>query len=114
MGCYVFDIVCDSYFDNSLKSHTPDARGCGQFFPFTEAINMPKDFQSNFLRHKLNEVALNSFLAGKLLTHNFVGAIAFNSVNSEVKCNSTDISKDVTSSFFWHIKEYLVEYMSHA
>ena len=42
------DIVCDSYFDNSLKSHTLETCGCGQFFPFTEVANMPKDFQSNF------------------------------------------------------------------
>ena len=40
--------VWDSYFDNSLKSHTREARSCGQFFPFTEATNIPKDFQGNF------------------------------------------------------------------
>ena len=34
-GCSCSDIVCDSYFDNSLKSHTREARGCGQLFPFT-------------------------------------------------------------------------------
>ena len=35
------------------------------FFPFPEATSMPKDFQGNFLRHKLNKVVLNSFLALK-------------------------------------------------
>ena len=88
-------MVCDSYFDNSLKSHTREARGCGQFFPFTEANNIPKDFQGNFLRHNKNKVALNSFLAGKLLTHGFGGAIVFISVNSEVKWNSTDVNEEV-------------------
>ena len=52
------NIVCDSYFGNFLKSHTLETHGCGQFFPFTEATNMPKDFQSNFLRHKRNKVTL--------------------------------------------------------
>ena len=47
-GCSRIDIVCDSYFENSLKSHTREARGCGQFFPFTEVTNIPKDFQGNF------------------------------------------------------------------
>ena len=47
-GCSRIDIVCDSYFDNSLKSHTREARGCGQFFPFTEATNIRKDFQGDF------------------------------------------------------------------
>ena len=49
-GCSHIDIVCGSYFDNSLKSHTCEARGCGQFFPFIEATNIPKDFQGNFLK----------------------------------------------------------------
>ena len=78
-----------------LKSHTCQAHGCGQFFPFIEATNIPKDFQDNFLRHNRNKVALNSFLTGKLLTHDFGGAILFISVNSEVKCNSTDVSEEV-------------------
>ena len=61
---------------------------------------MPKDFQGNFLRYK-RKVALNSFLAGKLSAHDFVGATVFISLNSEVKCNSTVVSEeDVTSSFF--------------
>ena len=48
------DIIYDSYFDNSLKLHTLETRGCEQICPFTEAANMPKDFQSNFLRYKRN------------------------------------------------------------
>ena len=63
-GCSRIGIFCDSYFDNSLKSHTCEARGCGQFFPFTEATNKPNDFQGSFLRKNRNKVAL--FLAGKL------------------------------------------------
>ena len=56
--------------------------------------------KGNFLRYKRNEVALNSFLAGKQSAHDFVGATVFISLNSEVKCNSTVVSEDVTSSFF--------------
>ena len=88
-------VICGSYFDNSLKSHTREARGCGQFFPFTEATNIPKEFQGNFLRHNRNKVALNSFLADKLLTHDFGGAIVFISVKSGVKCNFTNVSEEV-------------------
>ena len=47
-SCSRIDTVWDSYFDNSLKSHTREARSCEQFFPFTEATNIPKDFQGNF------------------------------------------------------------------
>ena len=59
------------------------------------------DLQGKFLRHKRNKVALNSFLAGKLLTHDIGVAIVSISVNSEVKFNSIVASKeDITSSFF--------------
>ena len=53
------------------------------------------DFKGKFIRHCRNNVALNSFLTGRLLTqYDFGGAIAFISVNSEVRCNSTDVSKE--------------------
>ena len=48
--CSRIDILCDSYFDNYLKSHTSEARGCGQYFPFTESTNIPNDFQGNFFK----------------------------------------------------------------
>ena len=38
---------------------------------------------------------MNSFLTGKLLTYDFGGAIVFISVNSAVKCSSTDVSEEV-------------------
>ena len=87
--------ICQEPAICPLKLHTCEAHGCGQFFPFTEATNIPKDFQGNFLRHNRNKVALNSFLTGKLLTHDFGGSILFISVNSEIKCNSTDVSEGV-------------------
>ena len=87
--------ICQEPAICPLKSHTCEAHGCGQFFPFTEATNIPKDFQGNFLRHNRNKVALNSFLTGKLLTHDFGGSILFISVNSEIKCSSTDVSEGV-------------------
>ena len=94
-GCSRINIVCDSDFDISLKSHTREARGCEQFFRFTKATKIPKDFQGKFLRHNRNEVALNSFLEVKLLAHDFGGAIVFISVKSKVQCNSTDVKKDI-------------------
>ena len=51
--------------------------------------------KSSFLRHNKSKVVLNSFLTDKLLTYDFGGAIVLISVNSEVKCNSTDVSEEV-------------------
>ena len=96
-GCSRIDIVCDSYFDKSLKSDTLAARVCGQLFPVTtEATNIPKDFQDNFLRHKRSKRTLKLILAVKLLIDDFGRAVTFISVNSEVKCYSTaiDISEE--------------------
>ena len=42
------------------------------------------DLEGNLLRFKWNKVALNSVLAGKLLTHDFGVAIVFTSVNSSI------------------------------
>ena len=47
-GCSRIDIVCDSYFNNCLKSHIREACSYEQFFPFTEATNIPKDVQGGF------------------------------------------------------------------
>ena len=33
------------------------------FFPFTEAKNLLKNFEGNFFRYNRNKVGLNSFLA---------------------------------------------------
>ena len=63
---------------------------------------------------------MNSFLACELLTRDFGVAIVFISMNSEVKCNSIDISEeDITSSFFgiskstwwnvWYQSTYITE-----
>ena len=91
-GCSGINLVCDNYFDN-LKLHTREARGCGQFFQFTKATNIPKDFQSIFLRHNKNLVTLNSLLAGKLFTHDFGGAIVFISVNSDISATLLMLAK---------------------
>ena len=76
--------------------------------------------QGKFVKHERHKVDLNSFLAGKLLKHDFGGAILFTSVNSEVNCSSTDVSEeDITSSFFgmskstwwniWYQSRYITE-----
>ena len=86
--------ICNNSFYNSLKSHTRGTLGCWQLFSFKEVINIPKGFQGNCWRHNRNKVALNSFLAGKLLTHEFGGAIIFIFVNREIYYGCTDFSKE--------------------
>lgn len=76
--------VCDSYlFDNSWKSHAFEASGCGHFAHLQR--------QQMYNR---NKVASTSFVSGKLLKHDFGSGLVFISVNSEVKCNSTNFSNE--------------------
>ena len=71
VNCSRVDIVCDSYFDNSLKAHTRDCRGAGQYFPFSATTSIPKDFVNNFLNNDRNKMELNLCLAEQSINHNF-------------------------------------------
>ena len=86
--------ICNNFFYKSLKSHTRGTLGCWQLFPFKKATNIPKGFQGNCWRRNRNKAALNSFLAGKLLTHEFGGPIILISVNKKIYCGSTDFSEE--------------------
>ena len=59
------DIVCDHYFDNSLKSQTRIERGQGSVLIFDEHTKFLSDFKDNFLKNNNNKVWLNHFLADK-------------------------------------------------
>ena len=71
------DIVCDSYLDNSLKAHTRENRGRGQYSPFSAPTAMPIDFQKTFLQHGKNKLNLNLFLAQSLIEHDFGDTVLF-------------------------------------
>ena len=43
-NCSRIDVITDGYFDTSLKAHTRDSRGVGQYFTFTPSTIIPKDF----------------------------------------------------------------------
>ena len=61
------DVICDRYFENSLKNQTRQDRGCGSVFIFDENTKFPSDFKENFLKHNDNKERFNSFIAKKLL-----------------------------------------------
>ena len=65
VNCSRVDIV----FDNSLKAHTRDCRGVGQYFPFSATTSIPRDFVNNFLHNNRNKMELNLVLAEQLINH---------------------------------------------
>ena len=61
------DIVCDRYFENSLKSLTRHDRGFGLLINFDGKSEFPTDFKDNFTKYPKNTENLNHFLAKNFL-----------------------------------------------
>ena len=61
------DVICDRYFEKSLKNLTRKDRGCGATFHFEGHTDFPKDFKDDFMKNPTNKEKLNCFLADKML-----------------------------------------------
>ena len=92
VNCSRVDIVCD----NSLKAHTRDCRGVGQYFPFSATTSIPKDFVNNFLNNNRNKMELNLFLTEQLINHNFGNVLLFVSLNHNIRCNNCNPGTPIT------------------
>ena len=60
------DVVCDRYFENSLKNQTRSERGCGSSINIDVQTPFPNDFCDNFLKNSKNKEKLNHLLVDKL------------------------------------------------
>ena len=69
------DIVCDRYFENSLKSLTRHDCGFGSLINFDGNSESPTDFKDNFMKNPKNEENLNHFLAKKFLEIHNTGIV---------------------------------------
>ena len=63
------DIICDRYFEDSLKNQTRDGRGSGEMIEFDRNTKFPSDFKENFLKNSKNKDRLNVFLAEEFIQH---------------------------------------------
>ena len=59
------DIVCDRYFEDSLKNLTRHGRGQGPMIFFQDDSPLPGRFNDSFLKNNCNKERLNLFLADK-------------------------------------------------
>ena len=87
MNCLLaarIDVVTGSYFESSLKDHTRDKRGSGQYVPFSGETLLPKDFSDNFLNNGKNKELLTRFLSERLLLHEFGDVILIVTINDEI------------------------------
>lgn len=63
------DVICDRYFEDSLKNQTRDGRGSGDRIQFDRNTKFPSDFKENFLKNSKNKDQLNRFLADEFMQH---------------------------------------------
>ena len=63
------DIICDRYFEDSLKNQTREGRGSGEVMEFDKNTKFPSDFKDNFLKNSKNKDRLNEFLADEFMQH---------------------------------------------
>ena len=61
------DIICDRYFEDSLKNQTREGRGSGEVMEFDRNTKFPSDFKDSFLKNSRNKDRLNEFLAGEFI-----------------------------------------------
>ena len=88
------DIVCDSYFKDSIKGQTRSSRGCGQLFDFKPYTPLPGKMKDDFLRNNENKKALNLFLTNKILDAGIDLAIVI-SLEDEIHTNNKSTLKNL-------------------
>ena len=69
------DIVCDRYFENSLKRLTRHDRGFGSLINFDDSSEFQSDFEDNFMKNPKNKENPNHFLAKRFLDIHNTGII---------------------------------------
>ena len=61
------DVVCDRYFERSVKSQTRNERGQGAVLIFNDETQFPANFAEIILKNDNNKESLIHFLADKLI-----------------------------------------------
>ena len=99
-GYYPFDIVCNRYFENSLKSLTRHDRGVGSLINFDGNNEFPTDFKSKFIKNPKNKENLNHFLAKEFLEIRDTDIIMAITIKIGILTNDTTLRTDpIISSF---------------
>ena len=63
------DIICDRYFNNSLKNLTRNGRGHGPKLLFNDDTPLPSKFNDSFLKNNDNKERLNLYCADKFQSY---------------------------------------------
>ena len=63
------DVICDRFFDDSLKKQIRNEMGQGPALTFEEQDKFPSDFTNYSLKNNNNKERLNLFLADRFSEH---------------------------------------------
>ena len=85
------DVVCDRYFNDSLKEQIRTQRGVGTRLHFSDDTQFPYTFRSNFLHNSENKNELNEYLANKLISFHNNHQILIVSYKSGVLCSNINL-----------------------
>ena len=84
-------VICDRYFEKSLKTQARDSRGSGNILAFDDDEPFPKNFKESFLKNSTNKENLNHYLALKLLEiHNASKSFTVTKANT-IKTNNDSL-----------------------
>ena len=89
-----FDIACDRYFENSLKSLTRHDRGFGPLINIDGNSEFPTDFKDNFMKNPKNKESLNHFLAKTFLEIHTTGINMFITIENRVLTKDNTLRTD--------------------
>ena len=88
------DVVCDRYFEKSLKTQVRTDRGNGSIVVFNEESQFPTNFKDNCLKNDNNKERLNHFLADKFIQFHRQDKIFVVTKGAEIKTNDITLLTD--------------------
>ena len=95
----LFDIVCDRYFENSLKCLTRHDRGFGSLINFDDSSEFQSDFEDNFMKNPKNKENPNHFLAKRFLDIHNTGIIMVITIENGILTNDITLRTDPVISW---------------
>ena len=90
------DVICDRYFENSLKTQTRESRGRGSYLKFDDETQFPNDFRENFLKNSANKDKISNYLANKFLEFHHSDKVLVVTKNDTILTNDENLLNETS------------------
>ena len=88
------DLVCDRYFENSLKDDVRPERGCGTRLMFTNESPLPNKMNDSFLQNCQKKDDLNKYLAKKFMELHDSSKLLIVTFEDTVLCSPSEVTRN--------------------